>query len=87
MNIDGEVQMNVMDQLEKLEDRNSIDAVCCVWASTRSEKLSRLLLKHAWVATEPEGVRVLTALKVERLDLAQGKSPEILEPLARACDD
>lgn len=87
MNIGGEVQMNVLDQLEKLEDRESIDAVCCVWAATRSEKLSRLLVKHAWVATEPEGVMVFTALKVGHLELAQRKSPEVLEALARACDD
>jgi WD40 repeat protein len=81
------VQRIVTDWLEKLENQQAIDAVCCVWSATRSEKLSQILSKNSWVASEPGGVRVFTALKVGHLDVARSENPEVLEAIARACDD
>jgi WD40 repeat protein len=87
LDLSGGIQRKVMDRIENLKDQQAIDAVCCVWSATRSEKLSEILLEKAWVASEPEGVRVLTALKVGHLDMAQGKNPAVLEAITRTCDD
>lgn len=64
-----------------------INAVCGVWAESRHLELTKLLKLRGWVATAPIEVKVLTALKVPRLELLQEEGVEILEPLLQALDD
>jgi WD40 repeat protein len=73
--------------LEDLTDQESIDAVCCVWAVTRNNDLATNLMKHEWIASEPLGLKVLTALKVGNFNRVNKRGIDVLEPLARSCED
>src|SRR5688572_5102326 len=55
--------------LERITDPRCIDVVCAVWVATRHEGLAQLLAERNWVPAAPEVVRVLTALKLGRLDV------------------
>jgi HEAT repeat protein len=73
--------------LWNIHDQSAVDAVCAVWAATRHPGLVALLKQRGWVASEPTRVRVLTALKMDRLEGVTGAGPEVVGPLAEACQD
>jgi WD40 repeat protein len=61
--------------------------ICERWAATRSARLGELVTRCQFVAGQPVGLRVLSALKSNQGDQLLDEGPEAVEPLARACDD
>jgi WD40 repeat protein len=84
---DETVLATAISALRQLSNQSSMDAVCEVWASTRHNELTRLLTEGNWVASSPAQLRVLTALKVSRLDVVGNGGQEIARALAQACED
>ncbi|RMH77319.1 MAG: WD40 repeat domain-containing protein [Cyanobacteria bacterium J007] len=76
-----------IEALRKLEGPEAIDAVCAVWASTRHERLTQLLLERRWIARHPLALCLLTALKVGQVEQAIEKIPDPIKPLLKACRD
>ncbi|MFP4346188.1 MAG: hypothetical protein ACLFU8_15940 [Anaerolineales bacterium] len=73
--------------LDALEDWRRISAACEIWVETRHPELTALLMKNEWVASMPPEVKVLTALKLGRLDEVTGGDERFVEPLLAACRD
>lgn len=84
---DESVQAGVLTGLTQLTEPPGRDAVCTVWANTRHTGLGEWLERIGWVASGPERLRWLTALKVGRLEVFEPAGPEIIEPLLRFCAD
>jgi WD40 repeat protein len=84
---DETVQRGVLAGLAELSEPSGRDAACAVWASTRHTCLGEWLEGTGWVASSPERLRWLTALKVGRLELFEPAGAEIIEPLLHACAD
>ncbi|MBE9168579.1 hypothetical protein IQ238_14025 [Pleurocapsales cyanobacterium LEGE 06147] len=84
---DEEILAIVVEALSQLKKQLCIDAVCKVWATTRHQKLTNLLVKQGWVASAPVEVKVLTALKTGQLRVVTGGGKEIVEPLLEAFKD
>lgn len=76
-----------LQTLRPLEDWRAISAACGIWAETRHPRLTSLLFENEWVASMPPEVKVLTALKVGRMDEATGGDERFVEPLLAACED
>lgn len=81
------VRGGVLEVLRQLTSQDCIDAVCTVWFNTRHSDLSKLLEESGWVASAPERLTWLTALKVGRLDRFEQAGAEIIEPLLHACTE
>ena len=84
---DERVRGIALNALQQLTDWRSISAVCGVWAATRHADLTGLLTGHEWVASTPLEVKVLTGLKVGRLDVVTGGGAEVVASLVQACED
>lgn len=76
-----------LQTLRELTGWRGISAACGVWADTRHPSLTALLTEREWVASTPPEVKVLTALKVGRLDVVTDGDAKVIEPLVQACDD
>jgi hypothetical protein len=61
--------------------------ICERWAASRSEPLGELVTRCRFVAGQPIGLRVLSALKSNQGEQLLDEGPEAVAPLARACDD
>jgi WD40 repeat protein len=85
-NEDRKVVAIALDALRQIRDQNSIDAFCQVWAETRNKDLTAVLKSRRYLASEPS-LMVLSALKVEALDVAKNGGVEILDSLLRAIKD
>ncbi len=87
--LDNELnQPIILQALEKLSEQNCIDAVCKVWETTRHDDLTALLIKGDWVADSPANVRVLSALKVGKLEVVtEGGAEEAKTLLEEAFND
>jgi hypothetical protein len=84
---DETARANALKALRQLENQNCINRVCEIWTTTRHPDLERLVLEQGWVATRPLSVKILTALKTERLEcLADLKGPDF-DTLFSACED
>jgi hypothetical protein len=84
---DVQVRSIALAALRQLTHRRAISAACSVWVTTRHTDLTALLTEREWVASTPPEVKVLTALKVERLDVVTQGGEEVVEPLVQACAD
>jgi WD40 repeat protein len=76
--------------LEALRQGDNPQAACAarlVWADTRHDDLVALLANGAWDPAEPPLVRVLSALKIGRLDLVTEAGTWAAAPLVLACED
>lgn len=71
------------------EQQDVIDAVCGEWARTRSAALGESIGERGWVASEPAGLMVLTALQADRARRPRGVAgaDRRVGPLARAPRD
>lgn len=70
-----------------LESQPCIDAVCAVWSASRHEALESLIVGRRWAAAQPPALRVLTALKGGRPELAVGMGAASVGPLLSATSD
>ena len=84
---DAQVRSIALAALRQLTHWRAISAACSVWATTRHADLTALLTEREWVASTPPEVKVLTALKVERLDVVTQGGEEVVDPLVQACED
>lgn len=87
LNNDGQAQGEMLEALRRLTNQHSINAVCEIWASTRHADLAQLMVKHGWVASAPVGLRVLSALKVGRLEVVTKGGAVVVKPLLQACEN
>ena len=83
---DEEIKGIILDALCKIKNQQCIDVFCQVWADTRHQDLTNLLVKKSWVASRPVNIRVLSALKAKQLVITDG-GQEIVEPLLNAFQD
>ncbi len=84
---DSQVRDAALWVLGQLDDHDSVDAVCKVWAETRNENLADLLVEREWMASAPPEIKALTALKIERLDVIDDGKTKTVELLVAACRD
>jgi hypothetical protein len=69
-----------------LKDTTAVDVLCGLWAKGRDEQLGRIVAECGYVARKPVEVRVLSALKANRPELA-GESAAEVKLLVDAQDD
>ena len=84
---DRQVLAIALDALRSVRNQQCIDEVCAVWAITRHNDLANLLIKKGWVASAPVEIKVLSALKAEKLEFVTEGGAEIVEPLLKAFSD
>ncbi len=61
-------RQTALEALEEINNQPCINEVCEVWAASRHPQLAALLIKQGWVASAPPRLKVLTALRLERVD-------------------
>lgn len=66
---DPELGILALKTLERMTHPDVIDAICRAWAASRNPELEALILTNQWVATAPLKVRLLTALRLSKLDI------------------
>lgn len=71
--------------IARLKNQDSIDAVCGAWLDQRYAFLGQVVVQAGYVAQKPPGVRVLSALKVNRLDVVMQSTSDMVAPLILAC--
>jgi WD40 repeat protein len=84
---DSQVASNAANCIIRLENNNTIDEICKRWASSRNSQLEEIVQQGNYIAYEPNGVRVLTALKFNQNQMIVDAGVEILEPLLEALND
>lgn len=85
--INKQLNSIILKQLSRITEQSCIDEVCKIWADTRHQDLANLLVKKGWIASAPADIRVLSALKANKLDVVINGSEEIVEPLLNAFQD
>ena len=65
----------------------AIDYICQIWAETRDELLRQIVCRGKYIAQQPIEVKVLTALKIVKLEAIQDGGKEIVEPLLNVFND
>lgn len=78
---DESVRAGAREALSRLKDQRTIDLICTSWEKTRAESISRLIKDSGWVATSPPQLRVLTALKAQKLEIFEQPSKAQVEHL------
>ena len=68
-------------------NQNLIDTICQNWAKNRNPLLSYLITKKQWIASQPFSVRVLTALKLGKVNIVTGAGAKVIDPLLKALND
>ncbi|MDQ7783483.1 MAG: HEAT repeat domain-containing protein [Desulfomonilaceae bacterium] len=75
------------DCLPRLEDREAVDTFADIWAHNRSELLDPAITEGGYVASKPAIVRVLSALKNDRLEIVTDDGPTYAYSLILALED
>ncbi|HMD88672.1 MAG TPA: hypothetical protein VKF38_05875 [Anaerolineaceae bacterium] len=76
-----------LQAIAKLKNQNAINYLCSLWAQTRLTFLDKIIVQAGYLARDPSLVRMLTALKLNRIEIVlQGKG-EVVEPLLICCND
>ncbi|MDD5558363.1 HEAT repeat domain-containing protein [Candidatus Methylomirabilis sp.] len=83
---DAEVRSTAAAALRALKDAAAVDALCALWSKERDEQLGRIVAECGYVAIKPVELRVLSALKANRPEVA-GESEAAVKPLVDAQDD
>ena len=73
--------------IQTLKNPASIDAVCRHWQENRSAFLAGVIQSAGYVAQKPPRIRVLSALKVDQMDVVMQSSAEMVPHLIEACQD
>src|SRR5690554_5309598 len=86
--IDSEpVRRGVVETLRPVTHQGCIDQVCAIWSHSRQKDLGVLLEQSGWVASGPDRLALLTALKSGRLETVTTAGPELVKPLLQATRD
>ncbi len=75
------------ETLRKINYSTGIDAVWGVWAETRHPGLEKIATSYNRAANQPASVRLLSALKLNQLNLVTHGSAELIPALIRAWED
>jgi WD40 repeat protein/HEAT repeat protein len=70
-----------------LTNRGAIDELCKRWASSRNKRLEQIIRQGSYVARQPVAVRVLTALKFNKIQEISNGEIEVLDSVVKALDD
>ncbi len=84
---DSEIANRARECAISLTNPHAIDYICQKWAETRDKLLEQLVCKGKYIAQKPIELRVLTALKVTKLEVVQDGGKEIVDPLLKASKD
>ncbi len=72
---DTSVRKIAQRAVEKVNNQAGINAVCQRWRQTRHPWLAKLIMANSWVASNPEDLRVLSALQANQIEwLVNGKA-------------
>jgi WD40 repeat protein len=72
------------EALLNLHNQSSIDSLCSAWLDNRYPFLNEIVQKAGYVAQKPPAVRVLSALKTNRLEVLINGTSDIVAPLVTA---
>lgn len=84
---DESVKAGAKEALSRLKDQRTIDLLCASWEKSRIESISKLIKDSGWVASSPPELRVLTALKAQKLELFDKVSKDQVDYLFRSLSD
>ena len=84
---DSKIASRASECAISLTNLEAIDYICQEWAETRDRLLEQLICKGEYLLQQPVELRVLTALKVGRLQNITNGGKEIVEPLLKAFQD
>lgn len=70
-----------------LKNPTAIDALCECWQKTRLSYLGDCIRDQGYIASKPLTLRVLTALKANRIEELLSGEAEIVAPILAACED
>ncbi|HBE48467.1 MAG TPA: hypothetical protein DDW76_06580, partial [Cyanobacteria bacterium UBA11369] len=84
---DSQIVQAANTLLGELQNQQAIDVLCQEWEKTRSKHLTTALLQGRYIASSPAKVRVLTALKNEKLEAITKDGAEVVELLLQASKD
>lgn len=84
---DEEIRARARFCLLNLKEPAAINELCAEWNASRSPLAAEAIAQARYVASKPPRLRLMTALKAGRLDLAGNTSPEHLPNLIEACQD
>ena len=84
---DPEICARAQTCLPGLKHPAAVDGFCAAWEATREVVLETILIKSAYLARKPLSLRVLTALKLGRMDIPQAIGAEGVPALLAVCTD
>ena len=84
---DNNISHNAKQFIFLLNNSNVLDAIFIKWAVYRDSFLEEVLCQRQYVVSNPVSLKVLTALKVNRLDVIRECGQEAIEPLLQALND
>ena len=84
---DAEIANQARECAISLTNQEAIDYICQKWAEIRDKTLEQLICQGKYIAQQPIELRVLTALKLAKLEVIRDYGKEIVEPLLNAIQD
>jgi WD40 repeat protein len=84
---DSSISERALKAIARLKNPAAVNFLCSLWAQTRLPYLDKIIVQAGYLAQDPSLVRVLTALKLNRIEiLIQGKE-EVARALIECCSD
>ncbi|MGQ9675540.1 MAG: hypothetical protein ACUVX1_07735, partial [Chloroflexota bacterium] len=81
---DQAVATRARQTLANLRSQETVDAFCARWVENPSPVLDSILTEAGYLASGPARARVLTALKVRRIEAIAAMGSEVIGPLVEA---
>lgn len=82
---DAQIAARAKEAAYSLQNQAAIDALCSAWLDNRYLFLDEVIEKAGYIAEKPPAVRVLSALKVNQLDVIRNGTSDMVPPLVAAC--
>jgi len=76
---DGLGSFYIYRLLTNLKSSNDINLFCQAWSKSRHKKLTKILVKSNYIATQPGNLRVLSALKTNKLKDCLHQEPKLIK--------
>jgi WD40 repeat protein len=73
--------------LSQLSHQPAIRAFCQAWADSRSQALEKILLHKGYLPSQPTYLRLLVALKTEKIEIARSVKAEAVDDLLQITAD
>ncbi len=85
--LDPEISTRARECALNLENRDAINYICEQWCQKRDPLYEQIILQAGYFATSSIEYKVLTALKINRLDLLELNEPETIDALLKNYND